>query len=139
MCETENRVCGKTLTFLSDIGGDRGSSVKTGSTLRLSRNVAPSTLNRSRTTGNAHTSALLVVWNLENVVRFVGGWLLHSLGSSSIFDDHDRSSRVWRCGSVFSPSINTASHLLLKMHLTHSPLHLFHPTPPWNPSSSYHL
>ena len=54
VCETENRVCGKILTFFSDVGGDRGSSTKTGSTPRLSRDVAPSTLNRSHKTGNAH-------------------------------------------------------------------------------------
>jgi len=80
VCETENRVCGKTLKFFSDVGGDHGSSAKIGSTPRLSRNVSPSILNHSHMTGNALASALLVVLNLENVARFVGGRLLHSRG-----------------------------------------------------------
>ena len=117
MCETENRVCDKTLKFFRDVGEDCGSSAKTGSTPRLSRDVVSSTLNPSRTIGNTHTSALLVVWNFENVARVVGGWLLHSCGSFSISDDHDCSFRVWRCG-IFSLSIYKYRILLLqKTHL----------------------
>jgi len=73
-----NRVCAKNLVvsmLLEEI-----SKVQP----RMSRDVAHSTPIRSRTTENVHASALLVLQNLENVARIVGGWLLLSRGSSSI-------------------------------------------------------
>jgi len=105
--------------FFGVVGGDHGSSTKTRSTSRVSRDVRPSTENRGRTTVIVHASALLVLRNLDNVARVVCGWLLPSCKSSSIFGGRDLSQLGFDTAVVVgSPSINTASLCFRKTHLS---------------------
>jgi len=90
----KNRVCGKTLAIFVTVGEDLGSAVETRFASRLSHVVAPPPTNRGRMIGNLHAFALLVLRNLKNVARDVGGWFLHSHGSSPISGGGHGSTRV---------------------------------------------
>ena len=94
MCKNLKIECEKILVIFVIVGGDLRSAAATGSAPRLSHVVAHPPMNRGGMTGNLHASALLVLRNLENVARNVGGWFLNSRGSSPISDSGHGSTRV---------------------------------------------